>query len=153
MVFHCNIFSQYKVNVYVSGWLVWFMLFSTTFYSISAISWLSVLLVEATGIPVETYRPTTSYWQTLSPNFVLLALSEIRTQVRCRACMGLEILQMRECVQIVQYNTNLVFNLKKLIDVFSLKIMSSLPIIFIPIVSMNLLIFRHIMHCLLLSHV
>ena len=44
--------------------------------------------------------------------------------------MGLEILQMRECVQIVQYNTNLVFNLKKLIDVFSLKIMSSLPICF-----------------------
>ena len=46
--------------------------------------------------------------------------------------MGLEMLQLREFVQIVQYNTNLVFNLKKLIDVFSLKIMSSFPTIFYP---------------------
>ena len=77
--------------MYVSGWLAWFMLFSTTFYIISAISWLSVLLEEATGIPVETHRPATSYLQTLSPTDVFLALSGIRTQVRFRACMGLEL--------------------------------------------------------------
>ena len=93
------------------------------------ISWRSVLLVEATGIPVEINQPATSYWHTLSPNVVLLALSGIRTQVRFRACMGLEMLQ---CVHIVQLNTNLVENLKKLIDVFPLKIMFSFPIIIYP---------------------
>jgi hypothetical protein len=62
-------------------------------------------------------------------------------------------LEMLHCVQIVQFNTNLVENLKKLIDVFPLKIMFSSPIIFIPIVSIDSLIFRQIMHFLFLSHV
>jgi len=88
--------------MYASVWLVWFILFSTIFHSISAISWRWDLLVEATGIPVEAHRPTTSYWHTLSPNFALLALSGIRPQVHFRACMGLEMLQLRKCVQIVQ---------------------------------------------------
>jgi hypothetical protein len=62
------------------------MLFSTTFHSMQVISWRSVLLVEATGIPVEINQPATSYWHTLSPNVVLLlALNGIRTQVRFRA--------------------------------------------------------------------
>ena len=54
MAFHCNIFSQRKVNMYASGWLAWFLLFSTTVYNISAISRLWVLLGEATEIPVES---------------------------------------------------------------------------------------------------
>jgi len=30
--------------------------------NISAISWLSVLLVEETGVYVENHRPTASHW-------------------------------------------------------------------------------------------
>jgi hypothetical protein len=33
------------------------MVFDTTFNNISAISWLSVLLVEETGVPRENHRP------------------------------------------------------------------------------------------------
>jgi len=46
------------------------MVFNTTFNNISVISWLSVLLVEETGVPGETHRPVTSHWQTLSHNIV-----------------------------------------------------------------------------------
>ena len=54
------------------------MVFNGTFNNISAISWLSVLLVEETGVPRENHRPAASHWQTLSHNVVHLALIEIR---------------------------------------------------------------------------
>ena len=54
-----------------NGWfVVWFMVFNTTFNNISVISWRSVLLVEETGIPGENYRPVASHWQILSHNVV-----------------------------------------------------------------------------------
>jgi len=37
--------------------LVWFMVFN----KISVISWLSVLLVEETGVPVENHQPVASH--------------------------------------------------------------------------------------------
>jgi hypothetical protein len=47
-----------------------FMVFNATFNNISAISWLSVLLVEETGVPGENHRPATSHEQSLSHNVV-----------------------------------------------------------------------------------
>ena len=38
-----------------------FMVFNATFNNISAISWLSVLLVEETGGPGENHQPVASY--------------------------------------------------------------------------------------------
>jgi hypothetical protein len=37
------------------------MVFNSTFNNISVILWWSVLLVEETGVPGESYRPVTSY--------------------------------------------------------------------------------------------
>jgi len=37
---------------------------------ISVISWMSVLLVEETGVPEENHRPVGIQWQTLSHNVV-----------------------------------------------------------------------------------
>ena len=45
-------------------------LFNVSFYSISVISWRSVLLVGEIGVPGENYRPVTSHWQTLLHNVV-----------------------------------------------------------------------------------
>ena len=45
-------------------------MFNATFNNISVISWLSVLLVEETGVPGEKHRPAVSYRQTLSHNVV-----------------------------------------------------------------------------------
>jgi hypothetical protein len=42
------------------------MVFNATFSNISVISWQSALLMEETGLPKETHRPATSYFQTLS---------------------------------------------------------------------------------------
>ena len=36
------------------------MVFNATFNNISVISWLSVLLMEETGVPGENYRPAAS---------------------------------------------------------------------------------------------
>jgi hypothetical protein len=47
------------------------MVFNTTFNNISVISWLSVLLVEETGIPGINHRPAASQWQTWSHIVVL----------------------------------------------------------------------------------
>ena len=60
-------------------WLAVVMVFNATFNSISVISWRSVLLVEEAGGSGEKHRPVASYWQTLSPNVVHLAMLEIRT--------------------------------------------------------------------------
>jgi hypothetical protein len=47
------------------------MVINTTLNNISAISWLSVLLVEETGGPGENHRPVASHRQTLSHNAIL----------------------------------------------------------------------------------
>jgi hypothetical protein len=44
----CHVFAKYAT---LRFGLVWFMMFNATFNSISVISWLSVLLVEETGVP------------------------------------------------------------------------------------------------------
>ena len=41
------------------------MVLNTTFKNISFISWLSVLLVEETGVPGENHWPVASHWQTV----------------------------------------------------------------------------------------
>ena len=46
------------------------MVFNATFNNISAISLLSVLLVEETGGPGENHRPAAGQWQTLSLSLV-----------------------------------------------------------------------------------
>ena len=52
-------------------WLAgWFMMFNTTFKSISVISCLSALLMEETRVPRENHWPVASHWQTLSHNVV-----------------------------------------------------------------------------------
>ena len=53
----------------------------TTFNTISAILWRSVLLEEETGVPGENHRPTASHRQTLSHNVASSTprLSEVRT--------------------------------------------------------------------------
>jgi hypothetical protein len=69
--------KNWRQDVFLINWLV----FSTTFNNISVISWLSVLLVEETGVPGENYRPGASHWQILSHNVVSSTphLSGIRT--------------------------------------------------------------------------
>jgi hypothetical protein len=52
-------------------WHVSRVMINTTLNNISAISWLSVLLVEETGGPGENHRPVASHRQTLSHNAVL----------------------------------------------------------------------------------
>jgi len=37
------------------------MVFNATFSNILVISWLSILLVEETGVPGENYRPAASH--------------------------------------------------------------------------------------------
>jgi hypothetical protein len=46
------------------------MVFNVTFNNISVILWLSVLLVEETGVPGQNYRPAASQWQPLSHKVV-----------------------------------------------------------------------------------
>ena len=47
-----------------------FMVLNATFNNILVISWLSVLLVEETGVSGENHRPAVSHLQTLSHNVV-----------------------------------------------------------------------------------
>ena len=44
------------------------MQFNVTVNNISVISWLSVLLVEETGVPGKKHQPVASHWQILSYN-------------------------------------------------------------------------------------
>ena len=52
------------------------MMFNATFNNISLISWQSVLLVEDTGVPGESYRPATSH---IKLHLVYPAMSGIQT--------------------------------------------------------------------------
>ena len=47
------------------------MVFNATFNNNAAISWLSVLLVEETGVPGENHPPAASYCLSLSHDVVL----------------------------------------------------------------------------------
>jgi hypothetical protein len=49
------------VKLYYYLGLAWLMVFNTTFHNISAMSWLSVLLVQETGAPGENHRPVASH--------------------------------------------------------------------------------------------
>ena len=49
------------VHVHLICRLVGFMVFNATFNNISVISWLSVLLMEETGVPEENHRPVASH--------------------------------------------------------------------------------------------
>ena len=49
--------EQEKCNLYRGQ----VMVFNTTFINISTISWISVLLVEETGVPGENHLPTASH--------------------------------------------------------------------------------------------
>ena len=46
------------------------MVFNATFNNMTVISWLSILLVEETGVAGENHRPVASNWQTLLHNVV-----------------------------------------------------------------------------------
>jgi hypothetical protein len=48
-----------RINI-VNG-LVIVMVFNATLHNISVISWMSVLLVEKTGVPEENHRLSVSY--------------------------------------------------------------------------------------------
>ena len=54
------------------------MVFNATFNNISVASWLSVLLMEETGIPGQNHRPVASHWQTLTLYWAHLSMSGIR---------------------------------------------------------------------------
>ena len=60
---------------------VYLMVLNGTFSNISAISWLSVLLVEETGGPGENHRPVASHRQTLSYTAVHFTLIVIPTHI------------------------------------------------------------------------
>ena len=60
--------------------------FNATFNNISVISWLSVLLVEESGVPGENHRPGASHWQTLSNNVV--SSSPRLTRIRANNVSG-----------------------------------------------------------------
>ena len=47
-----------------------FVVSNATFYNISVISWLSVLLIEEIGVPGDNHRPAASLYQTSSHNVV-----------------------------------------------------------------------------------
>jgi hypothetical protein len=47
-------------DFYSLNWRVRVIVFNATFNNISVISWLSVLLVEETGVPGENHRPVAS---------------------------------------------------------------------------------------------
>ena len=57
--------------------MVGFMVSNVTFNNISVISWLSVLLMEETGVPGENHRPVTSHWQTFL-SLCCLSLFDLR---------------------------------------------------------------------------
>jgi hypothetical protein len=61
-----------------------FIVLNTVFNNISVISWLSVLLVEETGVPGENHRPAVNRWQTLSQNVVSTPTAPIKITILLR---------------------------------------------------------------------
>ena len=64
----CTWFTMNNFLTLLQVLVVMGMVFSATVNNISAISWLSVLLVWKTGIPVENHQPVASHWQAFSHN-------------------------------------------------------------------------------------
>ena len=69
-LFH-SLYAMLEVAVFIqtihndavlNQWLIWFLVFNTTFSNISAISWRPVLVVEEAGAPGENHRPCVSNW-------------------------------------------------------------------------------------------
>ena len=56
------------------------MTFNPTFNNISAISWLSVLLVEETEVPGKNHRPAASHCQTLSHKWMIYIISMLLSE-------------------------------------------------------------------------
>ena len=46
------------------------MVYNATLNNTSVISWLSVLLIEETGVPGENHRPAVNHWQISSHTIV-----------------------------------------------------------------------------------
>jgi hypothetical protein len=68
-------FYIYKIKN--NHWGCGAMVLNATFNNISVISWLSVLLVEETGVPGENHWPVASHWQTLSHNVVSSCINHL----------------------------------------------------------------------------
>ena len=78
IIIDCSSSWCYIISTHLLYWFG-FIGFNATFDNISVTSWLSLLLVEETGIRGEHHRPASSHWQTLSPHVLHLAVFEIRT--------------------------------------------------------------------------
>jgi hypothetical protein len=65
-----NVHLCIKLQTLKGGVMLRVMVFNATFNNITFISWMSVLLVEETGVPAEKHRPAASHGQTLSQSVV-----------------------------------------------------------------------------------
>jgi len=64
--------------------------FNATFNNISAISWLSVLLVEETEVPGKNHRPVASHWPTLSHKWMIYIINMLLYETEYHNTMCLD---------------------------------------------------------------
>jgi hypothetical protein len=74
-------FVCWFLKLYCTSLFLGIRVFNATFNNISVMSWLSVLMLEESGVLGEYHQPDTSHWQILSHNVVSSTphLSGIRT--------------------------------------------------------------------------
>ena len=60
-VLYAFISSYFFHQIFRWHFFLWWFMSNATFNNISVISWLSVSLVEETGVPEENHRPATSH--------------------------------------------------------------------------------------------